>query len=83
MCSGRASITILPLKRLQLQGALPPNPYQGALPPGPSPGALPPGPPRFPCPPNDLPWRRPWAHGLYVSRVAWQYCEVREVIYTF
>ena len=41
----RASITILALKRLQLQRALPPYPHQGALPPGP---------PRFLGPPLTI-----------------------------
>ena len=50
----RDSITILALKRRQLQGALSPEwtPPRGVAP----------GPPRFLCPSNDLPWRRPWTY---------------------
>ena len=42
------------LKRLQLQGASPPDPHQGALPSGPLLGVLPPGPPRFLRPPPTI-----------------------------
>ena len=49
--------------------ASPPDPTKGLFPLDPPLGALPPGPPRFPCPPHDLPWRRPWLDTYYSINV--------------
>ena len=47
-------------KRAAASGGFAPWPPSRGSVSGPQLGALPPGPPRFLCPPNDLPWHRPW-----------------------
>ena len=80
-CSERASITILTLKRHQLQGAAPPDPHQGTLLPEPPSEGAAPWTPKISLPPsNNLPWRRPCSPLLKVTQthnlqlLRWELC---------